>query len=156
MGQGASALTIDRARPEDLPDIVAMFAADPLGGHDDTDDAAALPRYRAAFEAIAASPATDLFVARCDGRVVGTYQLIVTHSLAGQGAVRAILEGVQVAPDLRGQGIGAAMVVDAERRARARGAATLALTSNVARLDAHRFYERLGFARSHAGFKKRL
>ncbi|KAA5595614.1 GNAT family N-acetyltransferase [Blastochloris sulfoviridis] len=156
MGEGAASLTIDRAQPEDLPAIVAMFAADPLGGHGDTLDPAALVLYRAAFDAIAASPATDLFVARLNGRVVGTYQIIVTHAIVGRGAVRAILEGVQVAPHLRGQGIGAAMVADAERQARARGAATLALTSNAARLDAHRFYERLGFARSHAGFKKAL
>jgi hypothetical protein len=29
-------------------------------------------------------------------------------------------------------------------------------TSNTARGDAHRFYERLGFAATHAGFKKEL
>ncbi|NJO54982.1 MAG: GNAT family N-acetyltransferase [Bacteroidales bacterium] len=107
-GQGAQDLTIDLARPEDLPAIVAMFAADSLGGHGDTSDPASLALYTAAFEAIAASPATDLLVARRDGRVVGTYQLIVTPSIAGRGAIRAILEGVQVAPDMRGQGIGAA------------------------------------------------
>lgn len=30
------------------------------------------------------------------------------------------------------------------------------LTSNAARKDAHRFYERLGFAQSHLGFKLKL
>ena len=79
-----------------------MFAADALGGHGDTTDAAAFAGYRAAFEAIAASTSTDLFVARLGGRVVATYQLIVTRAIAGRGAGRAIIEGVQVAPGLRG------------------------------------------------------
>ncbi|OUD88315.1 hypothetical protein BC477_09980 [Clavibacter michiganensis subsp. michiganensis] len=30
------------------------------------------------------------------------------------------------------------------------------LTSDAARVDAHRFYERLGYARSHVGFKLRI
>ena len=30
------------------------------------------------------------------------------------------------------------------------------LTSNKVRLDAHRFYEKLGFAKSHEGFKLML
>jgi hypothetical protein len=48
------------------------------------------------------------------------------------------------------------MVAFAEERARGMGAASLELTSNKRRVDAHRFYERLGYARSHEGFKKRL
>ncbi len=67
-----------------------------------------------------------------------------------------ILEAVQVRADRRGQGIGEAMVLEAERLARAAGASCLRLTSNRARADAHRFYERLGFDRSHYGFKRPL
>lgn len=152
----AGALVVELAEPADLPAIVAIFATDSLGGHGDTTDPAAFAGYRAAFEAIAASNSTDLFVGRRDGRVVAVYQLIVTHGIAGRGAGRAIIEGVQVDPGVRGQGIGAALVAHAEGEARRRGAATLALTSNVARLDAHRFYERLGFAKTHVGFKKPL
>ena len=35
----------------------------------------------------------------------------------------------------------------------ARGCALVQLTSDKARTDAHRFYERLGFTPSHEGFK---
>ena len=156
LARPAGALVIEPARPEDLPAIVAIFATDSLGGHGDTTDPAAFPGYEAAFAAIAASTSTDLYVGRLDGRVVATYQLVVVSGIAGRGAGRAIIEGVQVAPDVRGRGIGAALVAHAEGEARARGAATLALTSNAARADAHRFYERLGFARTHVGFKKPL
>ena len=41
-------------------------------------------------------------------------------------------------------------------QARGAGARLVQLSSNNARSDAHRFYERLGFVRSHAGFKMKL
>jgi GNAT superfamily N-acetyltransferase len=37
--------------------------------------------------------------------------------------------------------------------ARAGGCYKLALTSNKARADAHRFYQRLGFKATHEGFR---
>jgi GNAT superfamily N-acetyltransferase len=40
--------------------------------------------------------------------------------------------------------------------ARQRGVRLVQLTSNAARKDAHRFYERLGFKPSHLGFKMAL
>lgn len=57
---------------------------------------------------------------------------------------------------LRGQGIGALLIADAEARARAAGCALIQLTSNAARTDARRFCERLDFTGSHIGFKKPL
>ena len=49
-----------------------------------------------------------------------------------------------------------AQMEDAEARARAGGATLIQLTSNAGRKDAHRFYERLGYAPSHLGYKKPL
>ena len=54
------------------------------------------------------------------------------------------------------EGSGAMLVADAVDRARSRGCYRVQLTSNLARSDAHRFYERLGFVPSHVGFKLRL
>ena len=149
-------LVIEEARADDLPAIVALFADDAIGGHGDTTAPQAQADYRAAFAEIVATANSHLFVARRDGRVVGTFQLSYTRLISGRGALHATLNGVQVAAAARGHGIGAAMVVEAERLARVRGATALELTSNLKRGDAHRFYERLGFAKSHAGFKKRL
>ncbi|WSF35304.1 GNAT family N-acetyltransferase [Streptomyces sp. NBC_01351] len=44
----------------------------------------------------------------------------------------------------------------AVERARERGCGLVQLTSSKRRTAAHRFYERLGFARSHEGFKLSL
>lgn len=140
----------------DLPAIVALHADDVLGGHGDTADPAVRPHYEAAFRAIAENPATRLYVAERDGRVIGTFQLVLVRSIPDRGGLKATLEAVQVAASERGRGIGAAMVRFAVEEARVAGAVFVQLTSNLARTEAHRFYERLGFARSHAGFKRRL
>ncbi|WP_377288407.1 GNAT family N-acetyltransferase [Rhizobium sp. SG2393] len=152
----ASPLIIRPARRGDLRDLIALFADDVLGGHGDTLAAEAFPAYVAAFERISASPVEALYVAEQDGVIVGTFQTTLTTTLTGRGSSAMILEAVQVRADRRGQRIGEAMVAEAERLARKAGAATLRLTSNAARADAHRFYERLGFARSHLGFKRAL
>jgi GNAT superfamily N-acetyltransferase len=44
----------------------------------------------------------------------------------------------------------------AEQRARAEGCGLIQLTTDAKRLAAHRFYERIGYAPSHIGMKKKL
>ncbi|MGA0564919.1 GNAT family N-acetyltransferase [Ancylobacter sp. VNQ12] len=149
----AGAVTIEVAGRDDLPAIVAILAADRLFGARDTTDPAAMPDYERAFDAIAADPRLTLYVARAGGEVVGTFQLVLFHALLRHGALIAIAEAVHVHPDARGLGIGRAMMDFAIAEARRRGAASLQLTSNKKRLDAHRFYERAGFERRHEGFK---
>ncbi|MFB2552260.1 GNAT family N-acetyltransferase [Ensifer soli] len=151
-----ASLIIRQATPDDLPALIALFADDTIGGHGDTTDPAAFPAYRAAFDRIAASSSETLYVAELDGAVVGTFQTLVTVSLTDRGAAHMILEAVQVRADRRGRGIGEAMVRVAINAARAQGMASIRLTSNVKRADAHRFYQRLGFAPSHRGFKLAL
>ena len=142
-----------RARPDDLDALIAIFAADALGGHGDTTDPDARPAYAAAMQTILASPSDRLFVGEIDGRVVATAQLSFVTALPHRGRRRAIVEAVQVAADRRGLGIGAKLVGFLVEEARTAGAGVVELTSNAARLDAHRFYERLGFTKSHVGFK---
>ncbi len=153
---GAGELLIRAARREDLPFLVAMFAADALGGHGDTIDDDAAGDYLQAFERIEGSANDRLYVAELGGEVVGTFQTTLITSLSARGATNMTIEAVQTRPDMRGRGIGAAMIRYAVERAREAGARQVQLTSNLARVDAHRFYERLGFAKSHAGFKMKL
>ncbi len=149
-------IKIREAAEADLPALIALFAADAIGGHGDTTDEAALPLYRAAFTAIAASPNDRLNVAILDGAIVGTFQTTLVTSLTGRGSRNMIIEAVQTREDMRGRGIGAAMIGHAIAEARRLVCRKVQLTSNMARTDAHRFYERLGFSKSHAGFKLTL
>ena len=149
-------LTIRRARTEDVPAIVALFAQDQVGGHGDTVDPAAMPDYHAAFARIEADPAATLHVAELDGQVVGTFQTTVGTTMTGRGRIAMTIEAVQTRGDLRGRGIGEAMMRFAIGLAREEGCRLVQLSSNATRADAHRFYERIGFARSHVAFKMKL
>jgi len=153
---GAETVSIRRARLEDLPALMAIFAADALGGHGDSADPAVLPEYQAAFQRIEASPNDALYVAELGGEVVGTFQTTLIVSLTARGSANLAVEAVQTRNDMRGRGIGAAMMRFAIDEGRRLGARQVQLMSNATRSDAHRFYERLGFARSHAGFKMKL
>lgn len=94
-----------------------------------------------------------LVVAERDGRVVGTLQLSFLAGLSHRGAWRGQIEAVRIAGELRGQGLGGELIDWAVAECRARGCKMAQLTSKGDRLDAHRFYERLGWDKSHAGFK---
>lgn len=148
--------SIREARADDLEAIVRLHEEDALGTHGDAWVPENRDAYEAAFAAIAGSRDNTLYVAEWDDRVVGTFQLTFIPNLTGRGALRVKIESVKVKADLRSRGIGARMMAFAEAQARSRGARLLELSSNKTRGDAHRFYERLGFARSHEGFKKKL
>jgi GNAT superfamily N-acetyltransferase len=151
-------ITLRHAVAEDLPDLVALLAADQLGAHRESleQTPAALRPYREAFDAIAGDPAQLLLVAVDDGRPIGTMQLSFIPGLARRGAWRAQIEGVRVHEDARNAGVGAWMIGWAIEVARRRRCALVQLTTDKSRTAAHRFYERLGFVASHEGMKLRL
>ncbi|MCX7325909.1 MAG: GNAT family N-acetyltransferase [Hyphomicrobiales bacterium] len=165
-----TSLMIRRAVFGDLEHIVRIYMADDMGGHGDSWDDRRRPGYERAMRAILASPLNRLYVVVADaealdttrglttggGEIVGTFQLTLAPGLVGGGRTRATMESVHVRPERRGCGIGARMVAHAISEARVAGAAILQLASNKKRLAAHRFYERLGFAKSHEGFKLTL
>ncbi|MCB1337359.1 MAG: GNAT family N-acetyltransferase [Maritimibacter sp.] len=141
-------------RRGDVAAVVAMLADDALGRGR---EAADLVAYEAGFDAMTAEAGNHLIVGEdADGAVVACYQITFISGLSLAAARRAQIEGVRVRADRRGQGIGAALIADAEARARAVGCSLVQLTSNAARADARRFYEAQGFAASHVGFKKVL
>ena len=146
-------VTFREAVRADVPAVVALLQDDVLGAGREADDLAV---YAAAFDAMATEGTNRVIVGEESGRIVATYQLTLISGLSLRAARRAQIESVRVASDLRRAGIGAAMIADAEARARAGGAVLLQLTMNATRADARRFYERAGFAPSHVGFKKEL
>jgi len=148
-------LVIRPATADDLPAIVAMLADDRLGAQRETPGD--LAPYLAAFERIAADPSTLLMYAETgDGKPAGTLQLMFLHGLGRRGATRAQIESVRVHSSLRGTGLGTELMKWAIGTARERGAFLVQLTSDASRPEAHRFYERLGFVHTHAGFKMQL
>ena len=137
----------------DVAAVVAMLADDDLGARREVAD---LAPYLAAFDAMMAEGNNHLIVGDQDGVIVATYQLTFITGLSLRAARRAQVESVRVASNLRSSGIGAALMADAEARARASGCSLIQLTTNRERSRAHAFYARQGYEPSHFGFKKSL
>jgi ribosomal protein S18 acetylase RimI-like enzyme len=57
----------------------------------------------------------------------------------------ALLWDIRVAPEMRGRGVGAALVAAVEARAAAHGAAWIEVETQNVNVPACRFYERMGF-----------
>jgi GNAT superfamily N-acetyltransferase len=137
-----------RATPDDLRAIMRLLSDDPVsaGRGDVASDE---------DEGAYATALTDLLVA-VDGDqvVVGTLQLTVIPGMARRGTTRLLVEAVRVTSTERSSGIGSALMrwVVGEAALDLR-APLVQLTSDAARTDAHRFYQRLGFVDSHVGFK---
>lgn len=139
---------------DDIPAIVAMLADDALGATRESPDD--LTPYRSAYERLQGDPNQLLVVADRDGEVVGTLQLTIIPGLSRRGSTRSIIEGVRIHSSERGHGLGAQLIEWAVDESRRQGCQLVQLTSDSARTDAHRFYERLGFTGSHVGFKLQL
>jgi ribosomal protein S18 acetylase RimI-like enzyme len=150
-----SAITLRRAEAEDLPSIVGLLADDPLGSTREGANTGYGP-YEHAFDDISADSRQLLVVAVDEQEIVATLQLTVIPGLSRRGARRAQIEAVRVAGSHRNRGLGAAMIQWAIRESVARDCALVQLTSDKSRVDAHRFYERLGFTATHEGFKMSL
>lgn len=100
------------------------------------------PPTRESLEEIVQSPATDLFLARVDGRIVGSLTLATFRIPTG---LRAWIEDVVVDDAARSHGVGAALNQAALGEARQRGAVTVDLTSRPSREAANKLYKKLGF-----------
>ena len=136
--------------------LVQLFADDPLGAEREDASEPLNPAYISAFEAISSDPNNELVVIESDGRLVGTLQLTFLPNLTRLGSWRCQIEGVRIHGDFRGQGLGTQFFEWAIDRAKQKGCHLVQLTSDKRRPEALKFYERLGFQATHAGFKLRI
>ena len=135
-----------------------MAAAEPILRAATDGDAAALATLAAqlGYDVAAADVVTRLaslrghggeVIVACaeDGRVLGWMGLRIHVSLTtpAQGEIASLV----VDASERGRGHGHRLLVEADAWARANGLAGVRVLSNTLRHDAHRFYEREGFAR---------
>ncbi|KIU50629.1 MULTISPECIES: GNAT family N-acetyltransferase [Bradyrhizobium] len=149
-------VTFRQAIPADLPAIIALLADDILGQQREDPSRPPNPRYVDAFEAILADPNQLQAVAVLGNEVIGALQLTFIPGLARIGAWRGQIEAVRIAEAHRSSGVGQQMFEWAIAQCKARGCDLVQLTTDKARPDAHRFYERLGFVGSHIGYKLTL
>ena len=146
-------VNVRKMQKADLPLIVQLLADDELGQlrerlqktpHDD---------YRRAFTAIDADPSQYLAVFEKNDDIIGCLQISFIPGLSRRGALRGQIESVRVATNVRGNGYGTFMMAWAIKKCREQGCSLVQLSSDKARKDARRFYQKLGFEPSHEGFK---
>jgi len=150
-------VTIRSARRDDVADIVGMLADDALGRGRERLEQPLPSSYFDAFARIEADRNVHLMVAEATGGgVVGCLQLCILPGLSSQGTSRGLIEDVRVATSCRGQRIGEQLVQWAVEKARSSGCRIVELMTHQSRVDAQRFYVRLGFAPSHVGMTLRF
>jgi len=97
----------------------------------------------------------ERIVAELGGALIGCVQLYPAESRAYAGVASAAtwpeIRLLAVAPAARGRGVGAALMDECLRRARASGAAMVGLHTMDVMVDAVRMYERMGFVRAPEG-----
>lgn len=133
----------------DLPEVLRLLA------QPDMDDGTVLSLANAEriFERMARYPDYRMHVAIRDGRIVGSFALLIMDNLGHQGAPSGVIEDVMVDPSCQGRGIGRAMMQYALRLCGEKGCYKVALSSNLTRERAHAFYESLGFERHGYSFR---
>ena len=100
------------------------------------------PPTKAELGELVSSEASTMFIARVDGRIVGSLTLAMFRIPTG---VRAWIEDVVVDDSARGHGVGEALNRAALDHAKVHGAITVDLTSRPSREAANRLYQRIGF-----------
>ncbi|ACT96876.1 GCN5-related N-acetyltransferase [Dyadobacter fermentans DSM 18053] len=136
-----SALTIRRASIADRAIIYDMIC-----GLENT----ALDRkgFDAAFDRNITSPNISYFIAELAGSSVGVVSCHI-QALLHHAALVAEIQEMYVEPEHRSQHVGKALMDHVAAFAQAEGAIQMEVTSRATREQAHRFYQREGFEKSH-------
>ncbi len=143
-----------KATEKDIPIIVEMIADDALGKKRENFQTPLPPEYLQAFFKIESDKNQELVVVEDESsEIIGTLQLSFIQYLTYRGGVRAQIEAVRIKKDKRGLGIGKKMFEWAIKRAKERKAHVLQLTTDKKRPKAIKFYNDLGFVKSHEGMK---
>ncbi len=144
-------VSIRTATEADLPRLIELMAQ-LRPDEPEAEDPSRAGDYQRAFARMTAQ-GQQVLVAEDEGRIVGALVLAIIENITRQGTPYAIIENVVVDEAARGQGHGGALIEHAIAEARRAGCYKVSLTSNKRRGDAHRFYERLGFAQTHEAFR---
>ncbi|MGH7948081.1 MAG: GNAT family N-acetyltransferase [Candidatus Binataceae bacterium] len=144
------AVRVRRARISDVPAIRELYRQLHLDNYRDT--LASPAKMRREFSRLNRDPRHHLLIAKTGGRIVGTTHVIVVPHLGHGLRPFAVVENVVVDESCRTSGVGRALMAAAGRIARRHRCYKLSLTTNLKRRGAHRFYERLGWRRSHFGY----
>jgi GNAT superfamily N-acetyltransferase len=141
-------IKITETKKEDLPAVLELYA------DEDIDNGNILPKQKAEaiFTKMQSYPNYKIYLARCDGIVAGTFSLAVMDNIAHLGKSSGLVEDVVVAKSMRSKGIGKKMMEHALKICKENNCYKMSLSSNLKRIRAHEFYEKLGFEKHGYSF----
>ena len=133
--RGRADITIRSARLSDAETIAALTTQ--LGY------AAELATVASRLSRLLARSDQQLLVADDGGRAIGWIHMVITEYVEADAFV--VIGGLVVDREYRKQGIGRRLLIRAEEWAVQHGCSLVRLSSNVKRIEAHAFYERVGY-----------
>jgi len=141
-------VNIREATKEDLQGILELYK------QSDMDDGKVLSIEQAynIFDKINSYPNYRVYIAEVEGGVIGTFALAIMDNLAHLGTPSGLVEDVVVKASFQGRGIGKQMMAYAMEYCKKQGCYKVALSSNLKRECAHRFYESLGYKKHGHSF----
>lgn len=142
-------IDIRAATEEDLPEVLDIYAQPEI----DAEITLPIIQAKEIFNKISSYPNYHIYVACINGKVRGTFALLIMDNLGHLGALSAIVEDVAVHPDFQGQGIGKAMMKFAFQLCKESRCYKVVLSSNKKRKNAHEFYKSLGFKQHGYSFE---
>lgn len=141
-------LTYRAAEEGDLPSLLPLYEQLESGT-----SSLSLPRLKEVFARIQQYPDYRIYLAQDGERLVGSFSLLIADTAGSRCAPIGIVEDVIVDAAARGCGIGKSMMEFALQTCREVGCYKMMLSSNLNRLDAHRFYESLEFEKHGYSFR---
>jgi len=134
-------LNIRIAEMSDLPAILRLYAQPDF----DNGEIPTLDKAEQLFDRIQSYPNYHIYVAVNGADIVGTFALLIMDNLGHQGVSSGVVEYVAVDSAWQGKGVGKAMMHFAMECCRKAGCYKIAVSANLKRKHALRFYESLGF-----------
>jgi GNAT superfamily N-acetyltransferase len=141
-------IEIRGATENDLQDILNLYVQPSM----DNGKVLSMIDAKKIFNRIQQYPNYAVYVALMNNVIVGTFALLIMDNLAHIGTPSGIVEDVAVCQNNQGQGIGKKMMQFAMQKCKEFGCYKLILSSNVKRIQAHQFYDSLGFKQHGISF----
>ena len=147
----ADTINVREAGPADADEVIRLFTQ---LGHPQPDGSAAsrLAAFYAAGDLVLVAESSRSIQER---KLLGASTLHITPELHRPGPIGR-MTAVVVDEPARGLGVGRMLVAAAEKYFAGRGCVMVEVTSNKKRVDAHRFYEQLGYTGTSFRFAKEL
>ena len=130
-------IKIREANENDLSLIITLYK-------ELSDEPLEFEKVKQSFNKIKNYPDCTIYVAEENGKMIGTFLLLILDTMA-HGKPSAVIEDVAVVKEYQGKGIGKLMMKFAVEKCNEKGCYKAALSSQFKREAAHKFYESLGF-----------